>query len=372
MSGQGLRIVPYAGHKGYQCYLDGWKVNGKRKRLYFKDEVAAAKKLAELAKQHKQEGQAGLDVPLELRVMAVKAAKRLAPFNKSVLDAAEFYATHLERECSSVLVSAAIEGYLNGKIRAGLSQRHLRDIRGRIGRFNEAFGPRLIRTMSVREIEDWLHGISLAPQSVVNYRAVVHAFFEHCVKRSLVERNPIAAIDKVKLVDKAPEILTPEQLFNLLSAAPFDLLPVLAIQAFAGLRTEETMRLDWSEVDQVRGYITVSARKAKTARRRLIPIADNLAQWLRPYAGMSGLTWPKGGRFYHKAINRLRSAIGMTHWPQNALRHSFASYHLAKYCNASELMLYMGHTSTKQIFEAYRELVHPPAAHAYWNIAPAN
>jgi site-specific recombinase XerD len=68
--------------------------------------------------------------------------------------------------------------------------------------------------------EDWLHGISLGPQSVVNYRAVVHAFFEHCVKRSLVERNPIAAIDKVKVVDKAPEILTPDQLFNLLSAAP--------------------------------------------------------------------------------------------------------------------------------------------------------
>jgi hypothetical protein len=78
--------------------------------LYFKDEAAATKKLAELAKQQKKEGQAGLDVPLELRVMAIKAAKRLAPFNKSVLGAAEFHAAHLERESSSVLVSAAIEG----------------------------------------------------------------------------------------------------------------------------------------------------------------------------------------------------------------------------------------------------------------------
>lgn len=60
--------------------------------------------------------------------------------------------------------------------------------------------------MSVREIEDWLHGISLGPQSVVNYRAVVHEFFERCVERSSAERNPIAAIDKVRLVDKAPEI----------------------------------------------------------------------------------------------------------------------------------------------------------------------
>ena len=130
------------------------------------------------------------------------------------------------------------------------------------------------------------------------------------------------------------------------------------------------MRLDRSEVDQVRGYITVSAQKAKTARRRLIPIAHNLARWLRPYAGMSGLVWAKGGRVYHKAINRLRSDIGMAHWPQNALRHSFASYHLAKHCDASELMLYMGHTSTKLIFEAYRELVHPQGAEVYWNIAP--
>jgi integrase len=114
----------------------------------------------------------------------------------------------------------------------------------------------------------------------------------------------------------------------------------------------------------------VSAKKAKTARRRLIPIASNLAQYLRPYAGISGPVWPQGGRVYHKAIKQLRSAIGMTYWPQNALRHSFASYHLAKHCNASELMLYMGHTSTKQIFEAYRELVLPQAAETYWKIAP--
>src|SRR6266849_3096490 len=39
MSGQGLRIVPYAGHKGYQCYLDGWKVNGKRKRSLEKQQT---------------------------------------------------------------------------------------------------------------------------------------------------------------------------------------------------------------------------------------------------------------------------------------------------------------------------------------------
>jgi hypothetical protein len=34
--------------------------------------------------------------------------------------------------------------------------------------------------------------------------------------------------------------------------APAELLPALAIQAFAGLRTSELLRLDWGELDQSR------------------------------------------------------------------------------------------------------------------------
>src|ERR1700730_18646877 len=108
MSGRELRIVPYNGNSAYKYYLDGYKVNGKRKRLFFKDFAAANRKFAELAKRQKKEGQDGLDISLEFRVMAVKAAQRLAPFNKTVLDAAEFYAAHLERESSSILVSESL------------------------------------------------------------------------------------------------------------------------------------------------------------------------------------------------------------------------------------------------------------------------
>ena len=82
MSGRQLRIVPYNGNRAYKYYLDGYKVNGKRKRIFFKDQAAADRKLAELARRQNKEGQDGLDVPLDVRVMAAKAARRLAPFNK--------------------------------------------------------------------------------------------------------------------------------------------------------------------------------------------------------------------------------------------------------------------------------------------------
>jgi hypothetical protein len=41
-------LVPYNGNRAYKYYLDGYKVNGKRKRLFFKDEAAANRKLAML------------------------------------------------------------------------------------------------------------------------------------------------------------------------------------------------------------------------------------------------------------------------------------------------------------------------------------
>jgi len=56
ISGRQLRIIPYNGNRAYKYYLDGYKVNGKRKRLFFKDEATANRKLAELAKQQKKRG----------------------------------------------------------------------------------------------------------------------------------------------------------------------------------------------------------------------------------------------------------------------------------------------------------------------------
>ena len=303
-------------------------------------------------------------------MLAARCSERLKTFGKTIWDATEFYIEHLVRTKDSVFVSVAAADYQESKKRARLSAKHLYDIRHRLGRFVTAFGHRPIKGVVAGEIEVWLHELALSPQSINNYRAIVRAFFEYALKRELVEKNPVTSVDKVKLVDKAPEIFTPKQLADLLAAADPSLLPALAIQAFAGLRTAEVLRLEWSDVDLGRGFVTVSAHKSKTARRRLIPIAQNLAEWLRPYAQMSGPVYSTRTRNYHADLDALRISISLPTWPHNGLRHSFASYHLAFHQDAAALMLQMGHTTTREIFEAYRELVRPDEAQEYWNIRP--
>jgi integrase len=187
----------------------------------------------------------------------------------------------------------------------------------------------------------------------------------------MIDRNPIPRTAKPKLVDSPPEIFTVDELCSLLEAASGDapdVLPMLAIGAFAGVRDAEIKRLDWSEVDLSRGHIEIKGAKAKSARRRIIPIQPNLAAWLRPYRGVNGRIVPEGAR---KKLDRVRKAAALAHWPQNGLRHSFASYRLAATHNAPLVAAELGHTSPQMLYSTYREVVLPGEAERYWKIAPA-
>jgi integrase len=66
-----------------------------------------------------------------------------------------------------------------------------------------------------------------------------------------------------------------------------------------------------------------------------------------------------------------RTAAGLKKWQSNALRHGFASYHLAKFKDAAKLALELGHTKQDLLFRHYRELVKPEQAEKYWSTRPA-
>ena len=74
---------------------------------------------------------------------------------------------------------------------------------------------------------------------------------------------------------------------------------------------------------------------------------------------------------FRQLFDQARVTAGITEWPDNALRHSFASYHLAHFKDAKALALEMGHTDSGMLFNHYRALVRPNDAERYWNIGPA-
>jgi integrase len=196
----------------------------------------------------------------------------------------------------------------------------------------------------------------------------VNLLFSFALERNyLPEGKPTAASQLRKLKVKSGDvtIYSPAQFQKILHSAPPHLIPMLAISAFAGIRTAELARLDWSAVDLDRGLIELRASQAKTASRRLIPITANLAAWLQPLE-RKGRIIPSGE--YAKESTALARALGIE-WPRNVLRHSFISYRIATVKSADQVALEAGN-SPSIIFKHYRELTTEEQANDWFGIVP--
>lgn len=322
------------------------------------------------------------------RALIMEASEKLAPYGKTLREALDFYLAHLGRVQRSCTVADLVDDLLTLKGREKKSQRYQDDLRLKLERFSNSFEGRQVAAVTTDEISTWLHGLNLSAVSVTNYRRVLGVLFSRAVSKGLMERNPVDSSMKPNEVEGEVGILTPGESARLLAFAHDDIRAVIALGMFAGIRHAELMKMDWKEVDLVSGFITVKAAKAKSARRRVIPIRENLAAWLAPVAKLAGSVWPEKHQRGRTLFEEARRAAGfgdegsetpeekaagvkLKPWPHNALRHSFASYHLARWQDAARLALELGHTGTSLIFSNYRELVRPDEGAAYWNISPS-
>jgi integrase len=205
------------------------------------------------------------------------------------------------------------------------------------------------------------------------------------VKGKFLDESPAKHVTEAKTTQTEVGTLSPAELVTLLQKAPEKMVPALAIGAFAGIRREEIKRLDWRDIDLTHATIRVRPQKAKSARNRLVPIEENLAEWLRPYARTEGRIWAGNG---DKKFTMAIRAAGFGEpgsetkeekkarvkfrrpFPENGLRHSYATYWLAKYQDSGALSLHLGHANSRIVFDHYRAPVPAEDAAAYWSIRP--
>jgi integrase len=365
-----LRVLEYRHSKNHPWYLDLRPFN--KGRRFFKTKAEAeAERLRQITTLERHGREAVGLPPGELSAI-VQACKRLAVHGKTIGDAVEFYLDYLERirRCSVTVADLAKE-VLEAKCKDGMSATYVGDLKKRFARFCTDFGERKVAEITVEELDNWLRALPGSPKSRANYRANVGVLFSYAERRRMIDTNPILHTARPKLPDTPPEIFSVDELTALLNAAATrapDVIPMLAIGAFSGLRDAEIKRLDWSEVDQKRGYVEVKARKAKSARRRIIEIRPNLREWLRPYAENSGAVVAVNWR---KKVDLVRKAAKLARWPKNGLRHGYASYRLAAIHDAPRVASELGHTSPQMLYSTYREVVRPEEAERYWKIVPA-
>lgn len=376
--------------------------NGRRATKYFKTKAEAE----DWAKGRETEALAhGTDSSLTSaeRSIVIETREILMELGLSLREALNFTVDYHRRTRRSCTVAELAVMAVSTRTRSGLSDRHLRDMKGKLQRFAKAFGARSVATITRQEVEDWLYGMKLAPASVNSYRRILVVAFNDAKRDGQIDHNPAEAVRPAKVIESEVGILTPSEAAAMLTGADREIRPVIALGLFAGLRIAELERLDWSEVHLDLGNVRIRAAKAKSARNRIVPLSKNLEAWLKQSRRRSGSVWPeshqRGRKMMEaahratgfgssrevreaeaKAKNRQKSAGGIAtqkvqqlrKWPDNALRHSYATYHLAHHENAAALALHLGHTNTALIFAHYRRPVTKEEAATFWTITPEN
>lgn len=375
-----LRIA--SGYESYQC---AWYDGGRRQTKTF-GQIDAAKLFAQqksvaLANGLPEITQATLrDIEVfkscETRVsrlgLTVPAAidewlsARETLGSLSLSEAVQFFMRH-RAGITPICIGELVPLFLEAKEAANVSKIYLKVYRCQIQHFQKQFGAMQLSAITTPDIDRFLRSQTCSPVTKNNIRRNIVTLFTWARQQGYLQEDRKTAAERAMsfiVPDQAPAIWTPDEMRKLLKACMPNLLPMVVIGAFAGIRSAEIDRLDWQDVLWDQGYIEIKAKKAKTKSRRLVPLRDNLKQWLAPYRKASGPVCQLAN--HSLRLNYLGEKAGIG-WRQNSLRHSYASYRLAETQDAAKVALELGN-SPEKLFRHYRELVTPESATAWFNL----
>jgi len=367
---------PFIKKRTYPNGTIAWQVDARTKqggeRKAFETLVAAETFAEQCRVRRGNEGLASFTITEDLRIEAGKCMELLAPYGKSLTDAVDYFLPFLKRTASPKLLTVLVDEAIAEKKERKLEKPTIAEFKCRCKLLTEAFPGRNCGTITAEEISTWLATFE-HPVTRDNCRKAAVNLFNFAVRKKLLPTNP--AIDTHRMQSKKDkkrkrgkaEILTPAQIAALLLNSNEEILPYFAIAAFAGVRPQELQKLDWSDFYWKQGVIQIRDEVSNKTGPRTITIAPNLAEWLKPYHKHTGLVRTPPWRRYFRET---RIAAGITRWPDDCLRHSFATYWLEISQDAAALALQMGN-SVDVILDHYRQILREPDdAVQFWTMAP--
>jgi integrase len=233
--------------------------------------------------------------------------------------------------------------------------------------FEKAFGRAFrgaageIEAVALRK---WIKARSANTNTQAMYYRYARMFFSYLAANRLIPHDPMAAVPAPK-TKPGRNILTPAQMKALLALELRDhVRALLLLGGFAGLRTEEVERMDWSHVNTKSGQIHVPPGAMKDSGgydQRIVDFTEPLKRRRAWLAKQSGKIITMASETLHGHRREACKTV-LPKWPDNCLRHSFATYHLARAKNAGLTAFQMGHTDAKMVQRVYAV----PAALADW------
>ena len=250
------------------------------------------------------------------------------------------------------------------------------------------FGARQLAKIHPHQVRSWVAEQVAGPLSASSIRQHI-AVLRACLKAAQIDGHletlPLLGVRMPRAHSRQPAVLTLEDAFAMIAAAPADWQCAIATALFTGLRLGELLALTREDVDlparrlSVRATLTeVSGRTPRLRREepksragyRQVPIVEALAVRLETHLSALGPTdegvvfaSPVGtlmskSNFYRDAWRPTRSAVSREDLTFHDLRHTAASLLLAHSgAELAELKFVLGHSQIAHTVDLYGHLV---------------
>ena len=231
---------------------------------------------------------------------------------------------------------------------------------------------RRVRAMTSQECAGYIEQAFDTPRQRQKARLILSGVFGTAVKRGWCDANPVVRVEAPRVVEQPVPILSPQEIEQITTTAETyqggSCAAAVGMMLYAGIRPHEVTRLTWEQVDLQERAIYILPRHSKTGGARRVTIHKPLLRILRAHKRADNekicpANWLHRWR-------ELRRAAGWDsparRWPQNALRHTFASYHLSHFRSFAELQLEIGHRDATLLRTRYVDQRGVRNAQRFW------
>jgi integrase len=279
--------------------------------------------------------------------------------------------SRIKKGSSSEKVGGLVEIYLASLEAEGLEKNGVAQAKVCLRRFTDHFGGMGIKDVTPDDIDAWIDTLNYAQRTIWNHFSCLRTFFSSTLVRRII---PVSPFDLIKApakndADARKMILTPPQMRDLLKLEVDPWIKCkIVLGGFAGLRTCELARMSYDCIDPEFDEINVNknhSKQGRAMRPRSITLQPAVMRHMPTGSGF--LVGDSREWRCHRGMP-VEAKLGFDRFPQNALRHSFASYHLSHFRDPSKTAFELGHASAKLIYETYANAVSRRDAAIWWDL----
>jgi integrase len=192
-------------------------------------------------------------------------------------------------------------------------------------RFLSAFADTPLDRITTNDLTSIIDPVARTSPSEANaIHAKLNLFFNWCVRRQLIGRNPLAIVPRPAPIPQRERVLTDDELAAILRAAlkiihtPYG--AIIMILAHTGLRKTEVATLSWPHI--TRDTITIPKEHSKNHVELVLP--NTINGYLASIPKTSPALFPLSND-WHRAKKKFDALCGVSGWVLHDLRRTLST-----------------------------------------------